>query len=121
MHLRCPHCQNPIEIVDVPSATEISCPGCGSSFIFDPYATSSQAPPAQRIGKFEILTLLGEGNFGSVLKARDTELDRIVAIKVPRIGNVGSGPQDVDDAAAASPAACRSRCPTGARSCRSLR
>ena len=73
MHLRCPHCQNPIEIADVPSATEITGPGCGSSFTFDPYATTSKAPPAQRIGKFEVLTLLGEGAFGSVFKARDAE------------------------------------------------
>ena len=44
MHLRCPHCQNPIEIADVPSGGEIICSGCGSSFTFDPYATSSDAP-----------------------------------------------------------------------------
>src|SRR5713226_2005138 len=96
MHLRCPHCQNPIEIADVPSAGEITCTGCGSSFTFDPNATRSYAPEVKRLGKFEIMQLLGEGAFGSVFKARDTELDRVVAIKVPRAGNVGSGPQDVD-------------------------
>ena len=31
-----------------------------------------------------------------MFKARDTELDRIVAIKIPRAGNVGSAPQDID-------------------------
>ncbi|MBM3994094.1 MAG: serine/threonine protein kinase, partial [Planctomycetes bacterium] len=96
MHLQCPHCKNPIELVDIPISGEITCAGCGSSFNFDPYATLSLAPSAQRIGKFEILTVLGEGAFGTVFKARDTELDRIVAIKVPRRGNIGSGPEDLD-------------------------
>jgi serine/threonine protein kinase len=94
MHLRCLHCQNPIEIADVPSGCEITCTGCGSSFSFDPNATRSYAPEVKRLGKFEIMQLLGEGAF--VSKTRDTELDRVVAIKVPRAGNVGSGPQDVD-------------------------
>jgi serine/threonine protein kinase len=48
------------------------------------------------LGKFELLDPLGQGAFGVVYKARDTELDRVVAIKIPRAGNVGSGQDDVD-------------------------
>jgi formylglycine-generating enzyme required for sulfatase activity/tRNA A-37 threonylcarbamoyl transferase component Bud32 len=97
MHLCCPHCQNPIELADVPSSGEITCTGCGSSFHIDPYATRSEAVSAgQRLGKFELLTWLGQGAFGAVYKARDTELDRIVAIKVPRAGNIGSSPAALD-------------------------
>src|SRR5260370_3787301 len=97
MHLRCPHCQNPIEIADVPSGGEITCPSCGSSFQFAGLSTVSWDGPTKKlIGKFEILSTIGHGAFGTVLKASDTELDRVVAIKVPRAGNVGSGPQDVD-------------------------
>lgn len=37
-----------------------------------------------RLGRFELLEELGAGSFGNVFRARDTELDRIVAIKVLR-------------------------------------
>jgi WD40 repeat protein/tRNA A-37 threonylcarbamoyl transferase component Bud32 len=41
-------------------------------------------PAAPRVlGKFQLLDLLGRGAFGAVYKARDVELDRIVAVKVP--------------------------------------
>jgi hypothetical protein len=36
-----------------------------------------------------LLHPVGVGAFGTVYKARDPELDRTVAIKVPRAGNVG--------------------------------
>jgi hypothetical protein len=36
------------------------------------------------LGHFQLLRCLGQGAFGSVWKARDTELDRTVAVKIPR-------------------------------------
>jgi serine/threonine protein kinase len=37
--------------------------------------------PGQKIGRYEIVSLLGRGGFGITYRARDTQLDREVAIK----------------------------------------
>jgi tRNA A-37 threonylcarbamoyl transferase component Bud32 len=49
----------------------------------------------RRLGKFELLEELGIGSFGYVFRARDTELDRTVAIKILRAGRLASQ-EDVD-------------------------
>ncbi len=38
--------------------------------------------PGSRLGQYEIVSLIGQGGMGEVYKARDTRLDRTVAIKV---------------------------------------
>jgi serine/threonine protein kinase len=38
--------------------------------------------PGKRLGPYEILSAIGAGGMGEVYRARDTRLDRIVAIKV---------------------------------------
>src|SRR6266849_5781080 len=40
--------------------------------------------PGERVGPYEILSRIGEGGMGTVYKARDTRLDRTVAIKKSR-------------------------------------
>ncbi len=42
-----------------------------------------ELPAAFQLGRYEIQRRLGSGGFGTVLLARDTELDRLVAIKLP--------------------------------------
>jgi len=83
--LRCPHCHNPITIADDKS-DEVLCPGCGSSFRLCEARATVSATPMKPLGKFELLERIGVGAFGAVWKARDTVLDRIVALKIPHTG-----------------------------------
>lgn len=49
--------------------------------------------PGQRLGPYEILEPLGSGGMGEVYRARDTRLDREVAIKVVRPDGAGDAAQ----------------------------
>jgi tetratricopeptide (TPR) repeat protein len=88
MRINCPNCLSSIELESLPE--EILCPSCGSSFRLDLGSTAEwNLPEAQRkLGKFELIDRVGMGAFGTVFKARDPELDRVVAIKVPRLGTL---------------------------------
>jgi serine/threonine protein kinase len=83
--IRCPHCLNPIQLADVKS-DEVLCPGCGSSFRVREARATETAARMRPLGKFQLLERVGLGAFGAVWKARDTELDRIVALKIPHTG-----------------------------------
>ena len=48
-----------------------------------PITRASEPPIPERIGRYEISRRLGSGAFGVVYLARDSDLDRMVAIKVP--------------------------------------
>ncbi len=44
----------------------------------------------QQIGRYEVLDELGRGSMGAVWKARDPQIDRIVAIKIILTANLSS-------------------------------
>jgi serine/threonine-protein kinase len=90
--IRCPHCHNPIQLADGRSEV-VLCPGCGSSFHVHDARQTSTTQTMRPLGKFQLLERVGLGAFGAVWKARDTELDRIVALKIPHTGLLTEGKQ----------------------------
>jgi WD40 repeat protein/serine/threonine protein kinase len=90
MQIRCPHCHNLMEMVLDDPSSDVSCPSCGSRFNLakDVETGQDDGSYAKMLGHFQLLHCLGQGAFGAVWKARDMELDRIVAIKIPRKENL---------------------------------
>lgn len=95
-HVRCPHCHNPIELVPDAELESIHCHSCGSDFSLtsDAGAATHDARSVVQLGHFKLVERVGMGAFGSVWKALDTELDRTVAIKIPRAGQLDKQQQD---------------------------
>jgi WD40 repeat protein/tRNA A-37 threonylcarbamoyl transferase component Bud32 len=83
--VRCPHCHSPIELVIDASLIDIDCQSCGGRFsLINDAEHTRDAATLTRIAHFELIERLGMGEFGAVWKARDTILDRTVALKIPR-------------------------------------
>jgi tetratricopeptide (TPR) repeat protein/tRNA A-37 threonylcarbamoyl transferase component Bud32 len=98
MQVVCPECFSVIEFPRDSEAKPSTCPKCGSPIASEPDLTvaaggetqGDRAPGdstpqrPQKVGRFQILRWLGRGSFGTVFEAYDPELDRMVALKVPR-------------------------------------
>lgn len=89
MEVRCPQCHSPIDLAEGTPLSDIACPSCGRSFsLLGEETMTYQAAVAKTIGHFELVDQIGVGSFGSVWRARDKELDRTVAVKIPRKGQL---------------------------------
>ena len=95
LDIRCPNCHDQMQVDVDTSLTELTCVSCGSQFsLVDQSETTRQLPPLSELGRFDLLERLGVGGFGSVWKARDKELERTVAIKIPRKGSMTAKEQE---------------------------
>jgi formylglycine-generating enzyme required for sulfatase activity len=81
-----------MELVDEGALNEIDCPSCGSSFslVGTDASTTFRPNTVKSIGHFDLQEQLGMGAFGTVWKAHDSELDRTVAVKIPRQGQLNA-------------------------------
>jgi WD40 repeat protein len=97
MRIRCLHCREPMEVPDGSDLVQVNCPRCAGNFSLLGKETveyalkqvTDRSLEKQRLGHFDLVRLLGKGSFGSVWLARDAALDRMVAIKVPRLSQLG--------------------------------
>ena len=68
MQIRCPHCHQPIELVNDDPSGDLTCSSYGSSFHLATYAETAQDDglDVRTLGHFQLLHCLGQGAFGSV-------------------------------------------------------
>ena len=93
LQVRCPHCRESIDADADQTWTDVTCSGCGESFSLVAAPDDPGEAPTY-LGQFELLRQVGIGSFGAVWMARDTRLDRIVAVKIPRRGTLSSADQE---------------------------
>jgi hypothetical protein len=109
---QCPACGQAVEVVVPSSDDPVHCPRCRAVLPREGLATApldprgvetwdeerptaprpvvpsgtAAQPALGRIGRFELRAVLGQGTFGRVFRAYDPQLEREVALKVPRFG-----------------------------------
>src|SRR5688500_1682342 len=96
MRLRCQSCRTELDLVTEQTTVEMKCPSCGSQIdLSGGQVTVTYVPPKLgRLGPFQLLEHVGRGHFGDVFKASDSRLQRTVAVKVPRTGDLADSERE---------------------------
>jgi WD40 repeat protein/tRNA A-37 threonylcarbamoyl transferase component Bud32 len=81
MHVKCPHCHNQVAVHDE-LLDHGRCSSCGGSFRVKPEREAAPSEVPRVLGRFELQEKVGVGAASVVWKARDTDSDRPVAVKV---------------------------------------
>ncbi|MFI5454282.1 MAG: WD40 repeat domain-containing serine/threonine protein kinase [Isosphaerales bacterium] len=89
VHIRCPNCNIPLEIVGW-MPLDLECQSCHSRIRLERPVTLPWSPRLgdRKVDRFELIETVGFGAFGTVYKAYDPQLERNVALKVLRAGNL---------------------------------
>ena len=97
-------CGKTFRVAESVAGRSVTCKSCGRDFVAQPVVQETVVPQARdtsadmstpaawvkdaallsRIGRFEVRKKLGQGGFGTVYRAFDPQLERDVAVKVPK-------------------------------------
>ena len=85
----CPHCCTSFRFDAGQPSARLACPHCQEEFdVLTPATAKRSGDRPVQMGRFELLEVAGRGAFGTVWRARDVELDRLVALKIPSGGRL---------------------------------
>ncbi|MFZ2657516.1 MAG: serine/threonine-protein kinase [Victivallales bacterium] len=91
----CPHCKKVFSVEQKPADMILYCPLCNGTVFLQ--ASTGELVPGANLGGFEIIKLLGKGGMGNVYLARQSSMQRLVALKVLAKSTVGESDRGIID------------------------